>query len=536
MTDTQKELLRLYEEITVICDKYDIVYYLAGGTLIGALRHKGFIPWDDDLDIMMSRDNWLRFIEAYKKEKPQNRVLECQELNRNYNNVFGRYIDTETTAIHKNELVGDCGTGYLIDIIPLDPVPDEDTFRRYTEDMLLYSDLINETGLFSYRYGINRERFHEALKRTETEGKDAVLSELEDRMFSYDEDKCDYCVLRWGGVPFMFEKDLYGHSRWGEFEGIKSRIPDRASDYLVRHFGDEWTTIPPHDEQIEHDAIFSLDIDYRTFKEDYMPLVDADAVRKKWLERKKLYFSSMESRRKLAEIKVRSTAELRRLEINRILDKEGANIPSLLSNGDYKALSDIFEDYFRAQFDRDLIGREDYGGMQRFVSPVLIDIPDDVLHAAAITLINTNRVSKAHRLLEIRKQVRGELTPELEGAERKIAQFRRIISDYDAGLIKQAETEAEEMYADNPSMISLEMFLCRVYLETGKADKAIRLIEKCISEYPKEGYFKKYKGDYYLNEKADVGTAKKLYAEAQKTSDNGMVLLEIKETLERING
>ena len=174
--------------------------------------------------------------------------------------------------------------------------------------------------------------------------------------------------------------------------------------------------------------------------------------------------------------------------------------------------------------------------MQRFVAPVLIDVPDDVLHAAAVTLINTNRVSKAHRLLEIRRQIKGELSPELEDDERKIVRFRKIISDYDAGLVKQSEAEAEEMYAENPSMISLEMFLCRVYLETGKPEKAIGLIEKCISEYPKEGYFKKYKGDYYLREKGDAETAKKLYAEAQKTSNNGMVLLEIKETLEEING
>ena len=536
MTDTQKALLQLLKEINDICNRHDIPYYLAGGTLIGAIRHKGFIPWDDDLDIMMTRDNWLRFAEACKTEMPPDRALEGQELNRNYTNTFGRYTDTSATAIHKTELLTDASAGFVIDVFPLDPVPDQEAFEKYTLDMLLYSDIINPQGLYSTRYGVNKDRYFEALEDIKKRGREAVLAELEDRMFGYDEDECGYCVLRWGGVPFLFEKSMFESSRKVEFEGLLCGAPDKVSDYLVRHFGDEWTTIPPHDEQIEHDAIFSLDIDYRTFKEDYMPLVDAGAVMDKWLERKKLFFNNMDRRLQLNYEKTRGIAELRRLEIQRILDEEGANIPALLSSGDYKTLSNIFDDYFRAQFDREIIGREDFGGMQRFVAPVLIDIPDDVLHAAAVTLIHTNRVSKAHRLLEIRKQIRGELTPELEDDERKIVQFRKIISDYDAGLVKQSEEEAEEMYADNPSMISLEMFLCRVYLETGKTEKAIGLIEKCISEHPKEGYFKKYKGDYYLREKGDAETAKKLYAEAQKTSNNGMVLLEIKETLEETDG
>ena len=75
MTDTQKALLQLLKEINDICNRHDIPYYLAGGTLIGAIRHKGFIPWDDDLDIMMTRDNWLRFAEVCKTEMPHLMVI-----------------------------------------------------------------------------------------------------------------------------------------------------------------------------------------------------------------------------------------------------------------------------------------------------------------------------------------------------------------------------------------------------------------------------------------------------------------------------
>ena len=59
--DVKRELYVLIKEIDTICRKYDITYYAEGGSVIGALRHHGFIPWDDDMDIVMTRDNYYKF-------------------------------------------------------------------------------------------------------------------------------------------------------------------------------------------------------------------------------------------------------------------------------------------------------------------------------------------------------------------------------------------------------------------------------------------------------------------------------------------
>ena len=67
MTEKQKYLLKLFREVDEICREHNLRYVLAGGSLIGALRHEGFVPWDDDVDLYMPRSDWEKFIEILYK-------------------------------------------------------------------------------------------------------------------------------------------------------------------------------------------------------------------------------------------------------------------------------------------------------------------------------------------------------------------------------------------------------------------------------------------------------------------------------------
>ena len=143
MTNTQKHLLKLIKEIDEICRKNGIIYYLAGGSAIGAIRHRGFIPWDDDADILMTRSNYQKFLEACKNQLPKNRRMLCTELNREYHNNFARYIDVTTTAIHTNQIIHDDAAGFVVDILVLDPIPDSPKEqKKYIKYLELYADLI----------------------------------------------------------------------------------------------------------------------------------------------------------------------------------------------------------------------------------------------------------------------------------------------------------------------------------------------------------------------------------------------------------
>ena len=78
MTDVQEKILEIFKEIVKVCNKYDIPYYAIGGTCLGAVRHKGFIPWDDDMDIAIPIEDIDRFIKIAKKEL-QNIYIYTQE-------------------------------------------------------------------------------------------------------------------------------------------------------------------------------------------------------------------------------------------------------------------------------------------------------------------------------------------------------------------------------------------------------------------------------------------------------------------------
>ena len=89
----QHKMMELVIELDRICKKYQIPYFLYGGTLLGAIRHNGFIPWDDDLDICLLRKDYLRLMKVLPKELPDNMVLQNNDTDPNYFYFFAKLRD-----------------------------------------------------------------------------------------------------------------------------------------------------------------------------------------------------------------------------------------------------------------------------------------------------------------------------------------------------------------------------------------------------------------------------------------------------------
>lgn len=134
INELKKLQLDILIKIRNFCDSHGISYYLAYGTLLGAVRHKGYIPWDDDIDIMMPRNDYNRFLQEFNGQY-KDLVVHAPELDLSYYAPYANVMDNRTLLCEphlKHE-----GIGVKIDIFPIDNVPDE---------YILYQNVCRKSG------------------------------------------------------------------------------------------------------------------------------------------------------------------------------------------------------------------------------------------------------------------------------------------------------------------------------------------------------------------------------------------------------
>ena len=535
MTELQKNIYIYLKEIDEICRKHGIEYYLAGGTLIGAIRHEGFLPWDDDADILMTRNNWEKFIRVYQEGGfPENRVLEGTEINTDYHNVFGRYVDTTKTAIHSNQLTDDEPAGMIVDVFAMDPVPSDPALQqRYLEDMALYSDLVNPNGQYSIRYEKNEKRYHTCRFLMKLGMKNAVLRYLQKRMFSYKEEECEYYALRWAGFGFFSRKEMYGKPKTARFVDTELMIPAHPEEYLTWHYGLDWALVPPHDERMSHDAVYDMDTDYKTMRKHFSKYVNRDKLRQANLDRKELRMKHVEE----IHGKLDGDMELDKVmvleEQKALLSSQKVDVRELLEQKQYLQLMKVFDSYITFATSRLMIGRKDFDGAFRYYKPIFSDIGIDNFEAIISAMTHTEGISRVPRFLEVFRINGGMMTKILQEMDDLAGEIHELYDLFWQGAFDSVRKRVEELldrYPENQSLLRLEIQTLLNLKDETLYPLLQKWIRKARSLYPEDGELEKYEGDLAICE-GNLLQGLLLYYRSSGHSINGMIALDIRNYL-----
>jgi len=247
--------IEMLKEYAAFCEAHHLRYTLAYGTLLGAVRHKGFIPWDDDIDIVMPRPDYNRFLELTKDGLLSNYIRVIASLNEpNTLYPYAKLIDVRTMAVETGVRVKHT-LGVWVDVFPMDGIPANKWkaallfIRLRIFQSLLYLSIVNVNvkswrgllrGLlvlpsrtFNYRYLV--KRIEKEAQRNKFENCDytaVVVSGYGKREIVLKEDYLDYIAL-------AFEGDYY-------------KAPSNYTEYLKRLYGNYMQPPPEHKRHPTH--------------------------------------------------------------------------------------------------------------------------------------------------------------------------------------------------------------------------------------------------------------------------------------------
>ena len=186
MLDEQTGLLTLLKEFDSICKKNNITYFLEGGSLLGAVRHKGFLPWDDDIDLCITRAEFKKLLAVIDKDLPAGRELYCYERYPEYLRETVKYTNLTSTVLFRNHILDGLAAGQHIDLFILDPAPnDPQELEEYKTLATIYSELMTPVYVMCEDILEHQEEYDRYRRMMKEQGREAVLNQLRDKLYSY---------------------------------------------------------------------------------------------------------------------------------------------------------------------------------------------------------------------------------------------------------------------------------------------------------------------------------------------------------------
>lgn len=259
---TKEKLLGMFQWFHMYCEEHNLRYYAVGGTLLGAARHQGFIPWDDDIDVAMPRDDYEKLKKLIDSDNSGRYRFEFPGA-RDFVYPYGKLYDTATTLIENTRYK--TKRGLFLDVFPLDGIGN--TREEAVENFRKIDSLLNlfETRVCAVRKG---RKFYKnmaiILMRLIPNcilDNRKILMQMEEKSKNYNFDSSVYvanCVGNWHEKEIAL-RSSFGTPKLMKFENIDVYGAENYDEYLTGVYGD-WRKLPPKEKQVTHHDYLKLDL------------------------------------------------------------------------------------------------------------------------------------------------------------------------------------------------------------------------------------------------------------------------------------